>query len=159
MRGEIRGEEEYMMKRIRKAKNVEGKVRERVESGEKDWKEEEGIITWEGRIYVPKDKKLQQIIHLHHDTPTAGHPGRVKTTELILRNYWWPRIHGDVRTYVDGCSRCQQTKTFPAKPRGMLAPNTIPTRIWQYISVDLIPQLLQSLGHDAIMVVVDRLSK
>ena len=38
MRGEIRGEEEVLMKRIRKAKNIEGKVRERVESGEKDWK-------------------------------------------------------------------------------------------------------------------------
>ena len=58
MRGEIRGEEEDLMKSIRKAKNIEGKVRERVESGEKDWKEEEGIITWEGRIYIPKDKKL-----------------------------------------------------------------------------------------------------
>src|SRR3979490_302888 len=160
MRGEIRGEEEDLMKRIRKAQKKEGKVRERVKSGEKDWKEEEGIITWEGRIYVPKDKKLrEEIIHLHHDTPTAGHPGRFKTTELILRNYWWPRIHGDVRTYVDGCGRCQQTKTFPAKPRGTLAPNIIPTRIWQYISVDLITQLPQSLGYEAIMVVVDRLSK
>ena len=98
------------------------------------------------------------MIHLHHDTYAAGHPGRFKTAELVLRNYWWLRIHGDVRAYVDGCTWCQQTKTFPEKPRGKLSPNKIP-KIWQFVSVDLITQLPQSWGYDAISVVVDHLSK
>ena len=82
------------MKKIRKSKKIEDKVKEKVERKEKDWEEEDGIITWEGRIYVPKDKDLRdEVIHLHHDTYAAGHPGRFKTAELVLRNYWWPRIH------------------------------------------------------------------
>ena len=106
---------------------------------------------------MPKDKDLRdKVIHLHHDTYMAGHPGRFKTAELVLRNYWWPRIHGDVRAYVDGCTWCQQTKTFPKKPRGKLSPNKIPKKIWQFVLVDLITQLPQSRGYDAISVVVDR---
>ena len=157
---DVGGSSDKLVDRIRKAKNIEEIVKEKVEKREKDWEEEDGIITWEGRIYVPKDKKLRdKVIHLHHDTYTAGHPGRFKTAELILWNYWWPRIQGDVRAYVDGCSRCQQMKTFPAKPMGKLSPNKTPQKIWQYISVDLITQLPPSLGYDAIMVVVDQLSK
>ena len=117
------------MKKIQKSKKIEDKVKEKVERKEKDWEEEDGIITWEGWIYVPKDKDLRdEVIHLHHDTYAAGHPGRFKTAELVLRNYWWPRIHGDVRAYVDGCTRCQQTKLFPEKPRGKLSPNKIPKK-------------------------------
>ena len=55
--------------------------------------------------------------------------------------------------------QCQQTKTFPKKPRGKLSPNKIPKKIWQFVLVDLITQLPQSWGYDAISVVVDRLSK
>src|SRR5882724_10609035 len=37
--------------------------------------------------------------------------------------------------------------------------NCIPDRRWQTISVDLITELLRSHGYDAIMVVINRLSK
>ena len=91
------------MKKIRKSKKTEDKVKEKVEMKEKDWEEEDRIITWEGWIYVPKDKDLRdEVIHLHHDTYAAGHPGRFNTAQLVLRNSWWPRIHGDIRAYVDG---------------------------------------------------------
>src|ERR1700710_2956933 len=78
---------------------------------------------------------------------------------MILRTYWWPRIHSQVAAYVRGCEKCQRTKTFPAKPTGLLAPNTVPEFNWQVVSVDLITQLPSSRSYDAILVVVDRLSK
>ena len=149
-----------LMKKIRKSRNIEENVRDKAEGKEKNWEEKDGVITWEGRVYVPKDRKLRdEVIHLHNDTMETGHPGRFKTAELILHNYWWPRIHGDVCVYVDGCSQCQQTKTFPSKLRGKMSPSKVPQRIWQYVSVDLITQLPLSLGYEAIMVVVDHLLK
>lgn len=60
---------------------------------------------------------------------------------------------------MSGCEKCQRTKTFPAKPFGLLSPNPIPEHNWQFISVDLITQLPMSKGNDAILVVVDQLSK
>ena len=42
----------------------------------------------EGKIYMPKDKKLRiEIIQLHHDMLVAGHGGRWKMIELVMRNY------------------------------------------------------------------------
>src|SRR5882724_6339084 len=38
-------------------------------------------------------------------------------------------------------------------------PNRVPDHCWQIISVDLIMELPQSQGYDAIMVVLDHLSK
>src|SRR5258705_5790484 len=54
---------------------------------------------------------------------------------------------------------CNQTKTFPMQKVGKLIPNKVPDRCWQVISIDMIRELLDSKGYNAILVVVDRLSK
>ena len=42
----------------------------------------------EGRVYIPKNKKLRvEIIQLHHDTLIAGHGGQWKMVELVIKNY------------------------------------------------------------------------
>ena len=69
------------MKKIRK-------FREKAEGKKKNWEERDGVTTWEGRVYVPEDRKLRdEVIHLYHNTTKTGHPGRFRTTELILHNY------------------------------------------------------------------------
>ena len=95
----------------------------------------------------------------HHDSTIAGHPGRWKTIELVSRNYWWPGMSRYIASYVKGCDRCNRTKTFPAKPVGKLVPTQIPTEIWQIVGVDLITGLPECQGYNAILVVIDRLSK
>src|SRR5882672_1052109 len=79
--------------------------------------------------------------------------------DLIAHNFWWPQMGCYVVDYVKGCNLCNCTKTFPVPPTGRLMPNHIPNWHWQVISVDLITELLQSHSYDAIMVVVDHLSK
>ena len=96
---------------------VSGESKDRVvEKGllknDKGYVEEDGIVTWQGCLYGPKNKKLQEdIIKEHHDSHVAGHPGQYKTQELITRNYWWPYIQADIHKYIDGCEMCQRTKT------------------------------------------------
>ena len=73
-----------------------------------EWSEEQGLVLFRGKVYVPKDIKLRlEIIKLHHDLPAAGHPGQWKTLELVSRNYWWPGITAQVKSYVSGCDKCQ----------------------------------------------------
>lgn len=68
---------------------------------EKNWNDEDDLITWEHRLYVPQSKSLREkIIWLHHNSATAKHQGCYKTQELITHNYWWPRIQADVKAYV-----------------------------------------------------------
>src|SRR5258708_18286426 len=50
-------------------------------------------------------------------------------------------------------------KTFPIQKVGKLIPNKVPDRCWQVISIDMIGELLDSKGYNAILVVVDCLSK
>jgi hypothetical protein len=165
----LTGEESGLLKKIRNAKDLDESVVKAVEemkkSGTKkvegeEWSQEQGLILFRGKVYVPKDEDLRrQIVKAHHDSQVTGHPGRWKTLELVSRNYWWPGISRYIALYVKGCDRCNRTKTFPAKPAGKLLPTQIPKDIWQIITVDLITGLPESQGYNAIMVTVDRLSK
>jgi len=51
-----------------------------------------------------------EIIQLYHDIPVAGYEEKWKTTELVMRNYWWPGVTRDVGRYVKGCNMCQRMK-------------------------------------------------
>jgi len=58
-----------------------------------------------------------------------------------------------------GCDICQWMKNCAQQPFGLLMPNKVPNRPWKIISMDLIMQLPESNGYDAICVIVDRLTK
>ena len=56
---------------------------------DEEWREVDGIIYKEGKVYVPKDNVLRmEIIRLYHDTPVEGHGGQWKIVELVTRNFW-----------------------------------------------------------------------
>ena len=146
--------DEAVVKAFRDLKGSSGMLRN------DEWQEKDGLVTLNGKVYVPKDPLLRHdIVHLHHDTPTTGHPGRWKTLELVSCNYWWPGISQYVSQYVKGCDKCNRTKTYPAAPVGRLRPNAIPDRRWQVVTTDLIVGLPESHGFNTIWVAIDRLSK
>ena len=74
---------------------------------DKKWREHEGLMLKERKVYVPKDEKLRaKIIRLHHDTPVGGHGGQWKTIELVTRNFWWPGVSREVKQYMEECNVC-----------------------------------------------------
>ena len=122
--------------------------------------ETDGIVLYEGKVYVPKDAKLRyDIVKSHHDSAIAGHPGRWKTQELVSCNYWWPGLSRYISNYVKGCDLCNRTKIYPTTPAGPLIPNSIPSYPWQIVTTDLITKLPMSQGFNSIWVAVDRFSK
>jgi len=43
---------------------------------DEEWREVDGIMYKERKVYMPKNEKLRaEIIRLHHDTPIEGHGG------------------------------------------------------------------------------------
>jgi hypothetical protein len=40
-----------------------------------------------------------------------GHPGRKRTTALVLDIFFWPRMRKGIATRIDGCDRCLKFKT------------------------------------------------
>jgi len=158
-----------LLEEVRKSKVKDDKVVKVVEEmkragvkmlREKEWREVDGVMYKEGKVYVPKDKKLRaEIVRLHHDTPIGRHGRQWKTVELVTRNFWWPGITKEVKRYVEGCDACQRNKNHTEQPAGKLMPNSIPEKPWTHISADFITKLPLAQGYDLILVVVDRLTK
>jgi len=73
------------VKRIKEARDKDEEVIKVVEEMKKagvktlrneEWQIEEGLVLKEGKVYIPKNKKLRvEIIQLYHNTPIAGHRG------------------------------------------------------------------------------------
>ena len=121
-----------------------------------EWSEGDRVLQFRGKIYVPRNADLRRrVVSLCHDTKVAGHPGRWKTLELVSRDYWWPQIG----QYVGTCDLYLRTKPIRQAPVGELHPLQIPDSRWDTLSVDFVVELPLSSGHDAVMTVVDSVSK
>src|SRR5271170_754103 len=66
----------------------------------------------------------------------------------------------DIRRHTKDCDACQRTKNSTQPPVGELKPLPIPKRPWQSVGMDyLMPVPESKSGHNAILIVVDRLTK
>lgn len=127
-----------------------------------EWNFENGLLLFRGHICIPKDKNEdlhRRIVQMHHNHPSAGHPGRWKTYELVYQTNWWPGMSVFIKKYIAGCDMCQRMKNRTQQRYGPLMPNKVPKGPCKVITIDLITQLLPSRGMDAILVVVCRLTK
>ena len=123
---------------------------------DKEWREINGIMYKERKIYMPKDNILKaEIIRLYHNTPVGEHGGQQKTVELVTRNFWWPGVMKEVKRYVKECNSCQRNKNCTEQPAGKLMPNSIPEKPWIHILADFITKLPLAQGYDSILVVVN----
>ena len=53
-----------------------------------DWKEEDGLIFFRNKCYVPEDHELRkEIVKRHHDLPPFGHPGIWPTKVNVSKDY------------------------------------------------------------------------
>ena len=77
-----------------------------------DWQVEARILTYKSHVYVPANDSLCcTILECCHNHKSAGHPGFLKTCQLVATEFWWPGLASFVRRYVEGCAKCQQNKT------------------------------------------------
>jgi len=127
---------------------------------DEEWREVDGVIYKEGKVYVPKDNILRaEIIRLHYGMLVEGHGGQWKTVELVTRNFWWPGVTKEVKRYMEECDSCQRNKNCIEQLAGKLMPNSIPEKPWTHILADFITKLPLAQRYDAILVVVDQLTK
>jgi hypothetical protein len=122
--------------------------------------ERDGYLYYRDRLYVPNCPELHaELLRMYHESPVAGHMGRARTYEALSREYYWPNMLDYVEQWVRNCHTCRRITSSREAKQGVLKPLPIPTRAWQDLSMDFITHLPLSNGYDAIMVVVDRLTK
>jgi hypothetical protein len=120
-----------------------------------------GLLTYRNRLYIPDCDDLKRFIMDElHKRPYTGHPGYQKMITATRKQFYWPGLKKDIANYLAKCIECQQVKAEHRHPAGLLQPLPIPEWKWETISMDFITGLPTSTKqNDAIMVVVDKLSK
>ena len=123
-----------------------------------------GLLLLDRRVYVPSYRPAEgnlrtRILQSKHDHLTAGHFVFKKTLTLLRRDYTWPSIRFDCKTFIAHCVLCVRNEPNRHRPYGFLQRLPIPERSWHSISMEFIEQLPLCGGFTSILVAIDRLSK
>jgi len=121
---------------------------------------ENGRLHYKGRMVLSASSSwIPKLLHEYHTTPLGGRSGVFRTYRRIGQSLYWMNMKKNVTDYVHACAVCQQSKYQACSPQGLLQPLPIPKTVWEEVSMDFIVRLPKSCEKDAILVVVDRLSK
>ena len=86
----------------------------------------------------------------------AGHLGKKKTTDRILRRFYWPRMFHDIKEYCKSCPVCQKTSPNKHKTKAKLIPLPVIGEPFSRIAMDIVGPLdRSSSGNQYILVVCD----
>jgi hypothetical protein len=72
---------------------------------------ESGKLTFRGRVWVPSVSNLRtRILQEIHDSAIHVHPGREALYAIAARQFFWPGMSRDIRTFVENCTECGSNK-------------------------------------------------
>ena len=119
------------------------------------------VLRFRGRVSMPSDAEVRRLIlEEGHKSRLSLHPGMTKMYQDLKKNFWWQGMKKEVAQFVSVCLTCQKAKVEHQMPGGALQPLDISVWKWDGITMDFFTHLPRTVrGHDAIWVVVDRLTK
>jgi hypothetical protein len=83
--------------------------------------DDQGVLSYKGRICVPNVKELKdKILREAHESAYSIHPGGNKTYHDLKTTYLWYGIKRDVAKYVALCDTCHRVKAEHQRPIGLL---------------------------------------
>nr|GFA41529.1 putative nucleotidyltransferase, ribonuclease H [Tanacetum cinerariifolium] len=123
--------------------------------------DDDNILWQDTRLVVPNDVSLKEALLTEaHNSPFSIYLGSTKMYHDLKQHFWWSGMKRDVATFVSRCLVCQQFKIEHQRASGLLQPLDILVWKWEEISMDFVTGLPRTQRrHDAIWVVVDRLTK
>nr|GEY63888.1 putative reverse transcriptase domain-containing protein [Tanacetum cinerariifolium] len=124
-------------------------------------RKEDSSLYFMDRIWVPLVGDVRMVIlNEAHSSRYSVQLGTDKMYHDMRDMYWRPGTKRDIAIYVSKCLTHEKVKAEHQRPLGLLQQPEIPERNWYKITMDLITKLHRSRsGHDAIWVIVDRLTK
>jgi len=104
--------------------------------------EEDGILTYKGRIYILDVAYLRRVVMDEiHQAPYSGNPGYHKTITTARKQYFFLGMKRDMAEYISRCMKCQQVKVEHQHPAGLLQALLVLEWKWEIISMDFITGL------------------
>jgi hypothetical protein len=94
-----------------------------------------------------------------HDQFAVNHSEVNKTIKLLRRNHHWSEMIRDVKQYVRNCHICKRIKATRNKYHELLNSLSMLDRSWTDIILDFVTKLFNSRDYNAVLMIINRLSK
>lgn len=119
-----------------------------------------GLLRYKRKIWVGTNVTMQgKILQSLHSGAIGGHSGVQATLQRVRQLFAWPKMKKTVQQFVEACTICKQAKTERVRYPGLLKTLRVPDSAWQVVSMDFVEGLPRSGGYNAVLVVVDKLTK
>ena len=121
----------------------------------------DGSLQYRGRVVVPQSEDLRKkILREFYCSHFSVHPGVTKMYHDLRRQYYRNGMKKHVEDFVQQYITCQQVKAEHQRLAGLLQPLKVVKWKWEYVKMNVVTYLPRtSRGHDAVWVIVDRLTK
>ena len=119
-----------------------------------------GVLSMEGRIYVPDPLRTRVLERFHHNLE-SGHFGATGMLELTSRDFYWPGMGNFTQKYVAVCHMGHRVKAPRHTKYGTKMPIDLPNGPWQGLTMDVVTDLTESTAsaYTGIIVIIDQLTK
>lgn len=106
--------------------------------------------------FVPKGYRLS-LLRVFHDE--HSHINAEKTTDLILKHFWFPGLRQFVIKYISHCIVCLSCKRVPRAPLQPINSWFKPDDPFHTVHIDVLGPLPESKGYKHVVVLVDAFTK
>ncbi len=116
-------------------------------------------VLWkDDRLWISQSM-ITQLIREAHDLSISENSDMNWMLNLLRRSYCWSKMRMTIKRYIWNCYVCRRSKASRDRINELLKSLLILEQRWQNISLDFIIDLSESDENNAILTVIDRLSK
>jgi len=116
-------------------------------------------VLWkDDRLWVSQSM-ITRLIRKAHDLSISDHSDMNRTLDLLKRSYCWSKMRTTIKRYIQNCYVCRRSKALKDWINELLKSLLIFEQWWQNIFLNFIIDLSESDESNAILTVIDRLSK
>ncbi len=116
-------------------------------------------VLWKNDKLWVSQSMIIQLIRKAHDLSISEHSDMNQTLNLLRRSYCWSKMRTMIKRYIQNCYVCHRSKALRDQINELLKSLLILKQRWQNVSLNFIIDLSESDENNAILTVIDRLSK
>ena len=126
------------LQKIKEKQEKDRSLRKKIRQNPKDYTkiviENQKIVSFRNRIYIPQELRRQVLSWYHH---YLCHPGATRMYKTIGATMYWESMESDIKAFTKACPTCQKHKK-KRKKYGKLPPKQVDLIPWECVCVDLV---------------------
>jgi hypothetical protein len=120
----------------------------------------ENTLFFKKKLWISEFDQLKlNIIREIHDQFASEHSNIRRTCKYLHKWYYWSQAKQSMKRYIRNCHICKRFKTTRDKYSKLLNSLSISNRSWMNIIMNFVTELFKSKNFNAILMIVDRLTK